>query len=202
MYKTNFNNFSFNFKELKINLSSLSEQDKCSFLQSIHKDYDAFISNNQDGLNKEMLEKENSLKANLEELIEFYIKFSEKNNREPTKQEANLTHPHPVTLSHEDEAKSQKKHLKKKKKSSSDKKLDANNNNDEFVESDVFEFENFDEKSHDLNKKYISNFDENNSSSQSSQSTDEEESERDKTKKTSESVVLKKRNTNIEPIGI
>ena len=179
----------------------MSEQDKCSFLQSIRKDYDAFISNNQDSLNREMLEKEKSLKASLEELIDFYTKLSE-NNREPTKQEANLTHTHPVTLSNEDEAKSQKKHLKKKKKSSSDKKLDANNNNDEFVESDVFEFENFDEKSHDVNKKYISNFDETNSSSQSSQSTDEEESERDKTKKTFESVVLKKRNTNIEPIGI
>ena len=179
------------------------EQDKSSFLQRTHNDYDAFIKNNKDSVNKEILEKEKCLKEKFEELIKFYMNANA-SVREAIKHETNLSHTNLTALSHEDEVKRQKKQLKKKKKSSSDKKLDANNNNNELIESDVFEFENFDEKSHDENKKYISHFDETNSSSQSSQSTDEggeEESESDKTKKANESIVLKKRNTNIELMG-
>jgi hypothetical protein len=195
-------------------LNTLTEQEKSAFLHSIHQDYDAFIKNNNVSMSRDVLNKEKSFKESLEELIKCYTNFDAQSFREASNKESSVINAQSTTLFSEGDVKHQKKHLKKKKKSSSDKKLDANNNNNDLIESDVFEFENFDEKSHDTyennntnanNKKYISHFDEANSSSQSSQSTDEvdeeEESDSDKTKKSDESGVLKKRNTNIENLG-
>ncbi len=209
-FKISINLFIFTIKELKVNLNTLTEQDKSTFLHSIHQDYDAFIKNNNDTMSRDVLNKEKSFKESLEELVKFYTNVDAQSVREASNKEPSvINNTQSTTLFNEDDAKHQKKHLKKKKKSSSDKKLDANNNNNDLIESDVFEFENFDEKSHDTyennnnnNKKYISHFDEANSSSQSSQSTDEvDEEEESDTKKSAESGVLKKRNTNIENLG-
>ena len=104
--------------------------------------------------------------------------------------------------------KKKKKLNTKSKKSSSSRKtpLDANNNTNRFTQSDVFEFEDFDDKSQHENKNYVSNLEEDdhssNESNQTSTGDEDDDEEEDDSESDKALSVLQKHNTNIENIGM